>query len=246
MIKRIRFVVKVLRYRLKMRKRNILRANGVHILTALMGGGKTLTINYILTELIPDNQFLYVTDKAHFKALDSGRAVYVDLMQCFANGVQTKQLPLKINDRSCAGIVVEEVAIEFNRRKNRQSSYNDKFLGWIEMIVSLRHQGIPTIYILSQSYDLVDIQLHRVAQYKHEIYAFKKWSFDAYKYDDKLLYLPVSLTIVTRPKKRDNTDYDDTRKSAQRLKIDYRRHILTYNHVARRDYYNDLPMAKID
>lgn len=246
MIKRLRFWLDILRARRRARKRNILRANGVHVLTALMGGGKTLTINVMLQDMISDNQFIYVTDRAHVDALKCGTAVFVELMDCFSDGVQIKQLPLKINDKTCAGIVVEEVAIEFNRRKNRNASYNDKFLGWIEMIVSLRHQGIPAIYILSQSYELVDIQLHRIASFKHVIYPYKKWSYDAYKHNDKLLYLPSALTIVTYPKNKDNFDYDETRKSAQRIKIDYKRHILSYNHVARRDYYNSLPMIKID
>lgn len=217
---------------------NILVAQGVHSIVGLMGGGKTLLSNMIVQDMLPPNRFVYVIDKALSSALDDGRAVYADIFACFKDGSQIYRLPTKIQNRRVFGVILDEITLAFNRRNNKYGNYNDKFLGLIELIIALRHQGIRRIWILSQSYDNLDVQLMRLNKYKHLIYSKRGYNYDAFLDTRKMLVLPRSLKIVSQVR-NDFGEYVSI--LAQVLAVDYRRHITTYDHRALSDKYNSLP-----
>ena len=222
-------------------KTNILVAPGVHSIGALMGGGKTLLSNMLVQDMLPEGKFVYVVDRALVDALGDGRAVYVDLWACYKDGKQIYRLPTHVDGKSCYGIVLDEITKYFNRRNNKYGNYNDKFLGLVEMIISLRHQGINRVWVLSQSYDNIDVQLMRLIKYKHIIYASRRYNYDAYLATQKLLYIPRQLKIVSQTRTGD--DYESV--LCQVLDVDYKRHICTYNHRALADEYNHLPLLTL-
>lgn len=223
-------------------KTNILVNPGVHSVVALMGGGKTLLSNMLVQDMLPDDKFVYVVDRALVDAIGDGRAVYVDLWACYRDGKQIYRLPTRVNGKACYGIILDEITKYFNRRNNKYGNYNDKFLGLVEMIISLRHQGINRVWILSQSYDNIDVQLMRLIKYKHIIYASRRYNYDAYLATQKLLYVPKQLKIVSQIR-TDTDDYESV--LCQVLDVDYKRHICTYNHRALADEYNQLPLLTL-
>lgn len=223
-------------------KTNILINPGVHSMVALMGGGKTLLSNMLVQDMLPEGKFVYVVDRALTAALGDGRAVYVDLWACYKDGKQIYRLPTRVGNRQCYGIILDEITKYFNRRNNKFGNYNDKFLGLVEMILSLRHQGINRVWILSQSYDNIDVQLMRLIKYKHIIYASRCYNYDAYLATKKLLYLPRKLKIVSQIR-TDTDDYESV--VCQVLDVDYKRHICTYNHLALADEYDQLPLLTL-
>lgn len=242
---RLKYLLQSTRARMRWRrqnKTNILVNPGVHSIVALMGGGKTLLSNMLVQDMLPPNKFVYVVDKALTAALGDGRAVYVDLWACYKDGKQIYRLPTHVNGKSCYGIVLDEITKYFNRRNNKFGNYNDKFLGLVEMILSLRHQGINRVWILSQSYDNIDVQLMRLIKYKHIIYASRCYNYDAYLATQKLLYVPRRLKIVSQIR-TDADDYESV--LCQVLDVDYKRHICTYNHRALADEYNQLPLLTL-
>lgn len=242
---RIKYLLQSTRARIRWQrqnKTNILVNHGVHSIVALMGGGKTLLSNMLVQDMLPPGKFVYVVDRALTNALGDGRAVYVDLWACYKDGKQIYRLPTHINGKSCYGIVLDEITKYFNRRNNKYGNYNDKFLGLVEMIISLRHQGINRVWVLSQSYDNIDVQLMRLIKYKHIIYASRRYNYDAYLATQKLLYVPRQLKIVSQIR-TDTDDYESV--LCQVLDVDYKRHICTYNHRALADEYNQLPLLTL-
>lgn len=242
---RIKYLLQSTRARMRWQsqnKTNILVNHGVHSVVALMGGGKTLLSNILVQDMLPEGKFVYVVDRALVDALGDGRAVYVDLWACYKDGKQIYRLPTRVGDRQCYGIVLDEITKYFNRRNNKFGNYNDKFLGLVEMIISLRHQGINRIWILSQSYDNIDVQLMRLIKYKHIIYASRCYNYDAYLATQKLLYVPKQLKIVSQIR-TDTDEYESV--LCQVLDVDYKRHICTYNHRALADEYNQLPLLTL-
>ena len=242
---RVKYILQSTRARISWRrqnKTNILVNPGVHSIVALMGGGKTLLSNMLVQDMLPEGKFVYVIDRALESALGDGRAVYVDLWACYKDGKQIYRLPTRIGNRQCYGIVLDEITKYFNRRNNKYGNYNDKFLGLVEMILSLRHQGINRVWILSQSYDNIDVQLMRLIKYKHIIYASRCYNYDAYLATRKLLYLPRQLKIVSQIR-TDTDDYESV--VCQVLDVDYKRHICTYNHLALADEYEQLPLLTL-
>ena len=242
---RIKYLLQSTRARISWRrqnKTNILVAPGVHSIVALMGGGKTLLSNMLVQDMLPPGKFVYVVDKALTAALGDGRAVYVDLFACYKDGKQIYRLPTRVGNRQCYGIILDEITKYFNRRNNKYGNYNDKFLGLVEMVLSLRHQGINRVWILSQSYDNIDVQLMRLNKYKHVVYASRCYNYDAYLATQKLLYVPKQLKIVSQIR-TDTDDYESV--LCQVLDVDYKRHICTYNHRALADEYNHLPLLTL-
>lgn len=221
---------------------NILVSMGIHSIVALMGGGKTLLSNMIVQDMMPPDRFVYVIDRALTQGLDDGRAVYCDIFACFKGGKQIYRLPLKIDNRRCYGLILDEIVTHFNRRVNNRSDYNDRFLGLIEMCMSLRHQGIKRIWLLSQSYDNLDIQLMRLNKYRHLVYSKRAYSYTAYLSTRKMLVLPYKLKIVSQVRD-DRGEYESV--VGQVLPVDYNRHITTYDHQALAAKYNELPVLTI-
>jgi len=242
---RVKYLLQTARARITWRrqnKTNILVSHGVHSVVALMGGGKTLLSNMLVQDMLPEGKFVYVVDRALVDAIGDGRAVYVDLWACYKDGKQIYRLPTHVNGKSCYGIILDEITKYFNRRNNKYGNYNDKFLGLVEMIISLRHQGINRVWILSQSYDNIDVQLMRLIKYKHIIYASRRYNYDAYLATQKLLYVPRQLKIVSQTR-TDADEYESV--LCQVLDVDYKRHICTYNHRALEDEYNQLPLLTV-
>ena len=242
---RVKYLFQTTRARISWRrqnKTNILVSHGVHSVVALMGGGKTLLSNILVQDMLPPGKFVYVIDRALVDALGDGRAVYVDLFACYKDGKQVYRLPTYVNGKACYGIILDEITKYFNRRNNKYGNYNDKFLGLVEMVLSLRHQGINRVWILSQSYDNIDVQLMRLNKYKHVVYASRCYNYDAYLATQKLLYVPRQLKIVSQTR-TDADEYESV--LCQVLDVDYKRHICTYNHRALADEYNQLPLLTL-
>lgn len=241
---RLKFFWIILKYWFKGIFSNPLYANGVHFFEAPSGTGKTLLANIILQNSTNDHQFWY-SNLNQFEA--EKQAVFVP-ESMFANGKQIAKLPksLEINGKKkwANGIIFDELNASFNRRMNRKTSYNDVFIGLMEMIVSHRHQGMNKLYFLGQSKQLQDGQIQQVFKFYHVIYAKKRWNYELYKIGNGVNKTPKKLKVlhhIRTPEIDGNGNPVFVHFKTSKIKVSTEKHLLTYNHLGYAEKYNKLP-----
>lgn len=214
-------------------KENNLHAKGTHIITAYPGGGKSLLMNVIRNDVDNDKYFFL----SNIKEFDDVKTF--ELTDIFKGNEQIKRFPL-IDDkgRKLYGIVFDEINLQFNKRLNRKSDYNDIFVGLVEFLVSHRHQGVPRIYFIGQKLELQDTQLQSLFKYWHDIIKKKERYRYWYYYKYYFCKIPVKLKINNYVKIEDN-EYLEASKC--KIKIT-EKHLTNYNTKALADLYKDLPL----
>lgn len=217
------------------RRKSIYHANGSHITTGYPGSGKTLFQNHILNQIDKDKYFMY----CNIKEFDSDFVKVFKLEDMFQDGKQVKRFPTTDEQgRKCYGIILDEINLQFNRRMNRTSDYNNLFIGLVEFLVSHRHQDIPRVYFIGQKLELQDTQLFSLFKYQHDIIRTKRrpkyWYYKMFYYIE---YIPTKLFIVNRVK-----DLDDEFIELNLDKIKIKRYdLLNYNTKALANNYINLP-----
>lgn len=217
-------------------RENILHAPGTHIITAYPGGGKTLLANVIKNEVDSEKYFFL----CNLKEFDDVKTF--EMTDIFKNNEQIKRFPtIDEKGRKIYGIIFDEINLQFNKRLNRKSDYNDIFVGLVEFLVSHRHQNIPRIYFIGQKLELQDTQLQSLFKYWHDItkkvQRYKYWYYFKYCF----MKIPVKLK-VNNYIKIENNEYLQVGKR-QKIKIN-EKHLTTYNTKALADLYKDLPLLK--
>lgn len=246
-IKKLKFRYKVIRLKLKYlfrRRSNPIYNYGVHFIEGSAGSGKTLLANIMLQNTVSDNTFFY----SNINQFDNNKTKTVDFFSMFENGKQIKKLPKKIHDRYCAGLIIDELNANFNRRLNNRKDYNDVFIGLMQFSVTHRHQGIPKIYFLGQSLQLQDGQVMQIFKYRHIVKSSRRYSFDKYLHTKDIEKLPKKLR-VDHYIKSDNLDNSGApvfiKFKTTKIKVDYNKHIRSYNHLGYANQFKVLPDMQV-
>lgn len=208
----ITYIAALTRHIIKQRRTNILHYNGLHLIAGGTGSGKTLLSSIILNKIIPDNDSNNAFFWSNIDQYDKNKTKILNLNDVFYDGEQQKRL----YNRGCKGMILDEINLNFNRRNNGKKSYNDVFMGLIELSITHRHQGIPRIYYIGQSEELQDIQLQHIFRYKHVVKKRSKWSYYFYNVDGVIMTIPKYL-IVTSYIKNDNREWIFAKR--QKIKI---------------------------
>lgn len=215
------------------RKKDILRAEGVHIITGYQGSGKTLLMNKIIQET-DASKYFFLSSINEFNGVKS-----FDIGELFDNNEQVKRLPVVDEyGRKLYGVVLDEINREYNKRLNRTKNYNNTFIGLVEAIVSMRHQGIKRIYFIGQKLELQDTQLQSLFKYQHDIIKTKRFPFYWYYYDNGYInVMPRKLVIMHRIKSQEAYDeLIDYRKAKYKMREEY---FTTYDtHALAKEYIN--------
>lgn len=149
-----------------MQNKTPLYNNGIHLFEGPTGAGKTLLMNIVARNLLKGDGF-FLTSKDEFY---HDRIKNFDLKEIFSKGKINYQLPNFLPELGHnKGVIFEEINWEFNRRMNKQTSYNEMFLPLIEFCVGHRHAKIPRVYFIGQDSDLQDTQLQSIIKYRHII-----------------------------------------------------------------------------
>lgn len=98
-----------------------------------------------------------------------------NLEEFFNNGEQIKQF----DSKHFNAVILDEMHLLNNNRKNREKKYNEVFLPLINSFVLMRHYNLEHILIASQIYKN-DIQLMAILKYYHKVKVKK--GFDYYKW----------------------------------------------------------------
>lgn len=204
-------------------KPSILHALGTHIITAYPGGGKTLLMNKIIND-VDKEKYFFLSNMKEF----SGDNVYAfDIEDIFQDNEQIASFPvIDEKGRKLYGVIFDEINLQFNKRLNRKSAYNDIFIGLIEFLVSHRHQDVPRVYFIGQKLELQDTQLQSLFKIQHDIIKCKKFpKYKPYNLSGNLIYFPTKLKVIHKIK-NDLDEFLELKK--QKIKIkekDYK----TYN-----------------
>lgn len=212
----------------------ILHAPGSHIITAYPGMGKTLLMSKIINE-VDRSKYFFISNLDEFNDVKT-----FDINEFFNNNEQQKSVPL-IDEygRHIYAIIFDEINLQFNRRLNRKSSYNEIFVGLIEFLVSHRHQGIPRVYFIGQKLELQDTQLQSLFRYQHDILKCKRFPKYWFYYENgHINMIPRKLVIMHRLKSKETLDqFDDYKKKRYKIR---REDLENYNTKALADTYVSL------
>lgn len=182
-------------------RQSILYAKGTHFISAYPGGGKTLLMSHIIND-IDKSKYFFISNMAEFN--DSKT---IDIEKIFFDNKQNFSIPTKDEyGRTLYAIIFDEINLNFNKRLNRKTTYNDIFIGLVEFLVSHRHQDIPRIYFIGQKLELQDTQLISLFKYHHDIIKCKRWPFYWFYKENKYIdFIPRKLVIDNYVK-----DFNDT------------------------------------
>lgn len=219
------------------KKGSIYHSNGAHLISGYPGSGKTLFMNQIIRSVDSEKYFFL----SNIKEFDGVKTF--NLEEIFSNGEQIRSFPTEDEKgRKLYGVIFDEINLQFNRRMNKSTDYNNLFIGLIEFLVSHRHQDVPRVYFIGQKLELQDGQLQSLFKYQHDIIRTKRWpAFWYYKMFKCVVYIPRKIDIVNRVK---SIDDDFIELDLQRIKIE-RKSLLTYNTKALGEQYSKLENVKV-
>lgn len=210
---------------------------GVYFISGYPGSGKTMLASHIINS-VDASKYYFLTNIDEFY---QSNVYSFDLDSVIGNGTIIGKLPIKIENKRLYGVIIDEVNLKFNRRNNRRSSYNDMFIGLIELCTSYRHLGIPRIYFIGQFEQLQDIQLQVCFKYFYNIVRSRKIaSYSIYKEKGIISYIPSKIRLQAK-RRGLNGEFSNYSKKIKFKKEDY----LNYNHLGLKDKYNNVGYAPI-
>ena len=181
-------------------KSSLLTAGGVHYIDSSSGGGKTLLMNYILRNLLVKGGFFWT----NIDEFNHPRVLTFDINRLFKDG----EMKFRLNRTAeftnskgdpivhyCKGVIYDELNGFFNRRNNRQSDYNSRFVPLVKNTVIHRHLGLPRIYFIGQSLMLQDTQIQQILKYRHYVQAKFRWRYYFWRQELRLVFAPYKLKI---------------------------------------------------
>lgn len=233
---RITFSVELLKNKLK-KEEYWWSANGVYFISGFQGSGKTLLMNKIINNTKGNYYWL-----ANINEFNQQNVYTFNLNDILANGTVINRLPTLIDGQRLYGVIFDEINLKFNRRNNRFNTYNDMFIGLIELITSMRHIGINRIYFIGQFFELQDIQLQTVFKYHVNIVkSLKKPVYSIWRDNGTLIFPPRKIVIEMKRKGDNNIFQTRYKKIIKFNDVDY----ITYDHRGLASNYNKLPYANI-
>ncbi len=216
---------------------SIYHANGAHLISGYPGSGKTLFMNQ-LRNSVDNEKYFFLSNIKEFDGVKT-----FNLEDIFSNGEQIRSFPtVDEKGRKLYAVIFDEINLQFNRRMNKSSDYNNLFIGLIEFLVSHRHQDVPRVYFIGQKLELQDGQLQSLFKYQHDIIRTKRWpAYWYYKENKKVVFIPRKIDIVNRVK---SIDDEFLELNMQRIKIE-RNSLTTYNTKALGEQYSKLEKVKV-
>lgn len=210
---------------------------GVYFISGYPGSGKTMLANHIINS-VDNEQYFFLTNIDEFY---QSNVYNFELDSIIGNGTIINKLPTKVDNRKLYGVIIDEVNLKFNRRNNRRNTYNDMFIGLIELCTSYRHLGIPRIFFIGQFEQLQDVQLQVVFKYYYNIVRTRKIpSYSIFKEKGIIAYIPHK--IVVQAKRRGlNGDFVNYTKKIKFKKHDYQ----SYDHLGLKKTYDKLGYCSI-
>ena len=221
------------------KENDILTALGSHIITGYPGAGKTLLAEHIIYN-VDKEKYFFLSSKNEF----FNENVYnFRLEDIFNDNQQKRSFPIiDAKGRELYGIVFDEINLDFNKRLNRRSDYNDVFIGLIEFIITHRHQNVPRIYFIGQKFELQDTQLQSLFKYHHDIIKKRVWpKFKPYNLTGKLIYYPVKLKLINYVKD-EKDELLNIGKEKVKISVD---ECNSYNTKALGEAYSKLPVVNV-
>lgn len=221
-------------------RKSLLKAAGTHFIAGYPGSGKTLLMNSIISQYDPKKYF-FLCNMGEFNGHDN---VYsFKLEEVFKDQKQVRSFPVIDHlGRKLAGVIFDEINLNFNRRANNQKSYNEIFIGLIEFLVSHRHQGVPTIWFIGQKMELQDGQLQLLFKYYHDIVITKRrpsyWIYKEAKEENTIVYLPTKIKYNNYVK----SFQDEFILTRQSIKKFTKKDFTTYNTKYLGEEYRKLPI----
>ena len=216
-------------------REGVLHATGSHIITGYPGSGKTLLLNKIINQ-VDKTKYFFLSNMDEFNGVNT-----FNIEDLFNDTTQKKSLPLKDEyGRRLYGVIFDEINLQFNKRLNRKSDYNNLFIGLIEFLVSHRHQGVPRVYFIGQKLELQDTQLQSLFKYQHDIIKTKRSPKYWFYYDNGYInMIPRKLIVIHRTKSQEAQDvFIDWKKSKYKI---YENDLKSYNTKALAMNYITLP-----
>lgn len=174
---------------------SILKAPGAHFIAGFPGSGKTLLMNSIINSY-DKSKYFFLCNMGEFAGQENVYSFKIE--EVFSEQKQVKSFPTVDHlGRKLAGVIFDEINLNFNRRANKQRDYNSLFIGLIEFLVSHRHQGVPAIWFIGQKLALQDSQLQILFKYYHDIiYTVRRpsyWIYKESKDDDVIAFIPKKI-----------------------------------------------------
>jgi len=179
-----------------------IKRNGIHVITGVTGGGKTLLAHTL--SLSDMNKGYTVYSNSRF---NSG-VKYIEIEDYFDNFEQKKPLENGI-------VIFDEIQRQFNKRQNRRNDYNEIFVPLIEWLTTHRHNGVPRVYFLTQSYAQLDVQLQNLIHNIHVVTTSSLPDFKVWLRSDKWSVTFRPFKVFYFSKKRSEIDKDDIQKYIQ-------------------------------
>lgn len=196
------FLFSLLWIKLKMILKAPLYKNGIHCVVGDTGGGKSLIAHKLATYYL--NRGYKVVSNSKF----NNRMTVIDIADYFNEFEQKK--PLK----NCI-VIFDEIQRQFNRRQNKKNDYNEIFIPMIEWLTTHRHQGVPKVIFLTQSYNQLDLQLQNLIHRVHFVYTKEGGDYDLWL-KRKSLRAPIRpKAIFYYSKRKKDIDANDIQKYIQ-------------------------------
>ena len=185
-----KFIIKIIIEFFK-RQKNVLFRRGSHIITGFPGMGKTLLMNYIKNN-VDATKYFVISNIKEFEGVPQFK-----IKDIFDDNQQIRSFPKKDElGRKLYAVIFDEINLNFNKRLNRRTDYNNLFIGLIEFLVSHRHQHVNRVYFIGQKLELQDTQLQSLFTYQHNIVGKKeKYRYWHYLYSEYLQRVPVALYV---------------------------------------------------
>lgn len=231
---------------------NILYAKGSHIITGFNGSGKSLLLSHLINS-VDSTKYFWLCNMKEYNQ-DNVKTFNID--DVFNDKKQQLRFP-KIDEkgRKLYAIIFDEINLKFNRRDNKTTAYNTRFLGLMEFLVARRHQGIERIYFIGQRINLQDAQVFSMFQYQHDIFQKKEtyiyywWRWLKYlKAEDKrkvfkyFYRIPKYIRLVNLYKSID----DDVFIPGDEIKVKLQPNdFIKYDTHALNKDYEGLPLVKV-
>ncbi len=203
--------------------------NGIKCVTGDTGGGKSL-LAHIISQAKKDK--IKIVSNSKF----NNDMEIIDIFDHF-NEFEIKK------DLSNCIVIFDEIQKDFNKRMNRANDYNAVFIPLIEWLTTRRHRNVPMVIFLTQSWDMLDVQLQRIIENVIFVTGKPRQVFSAWVRTSKIRPLVAPKAIQYYARRRKDLLDSDIEKYVSRKKIKYRKirkykvpvtieHLLTFDTFA--------------
>lgn len=232
------------RYILSQSERDPFDEGGNQYINAPVGGGKSSIMFAKMKDFAKrSGKASYVTtamEKPKYKNME--RYVYhrvFNLQEFFSEGKQIRNFDTDHFDT----IIVDELHLLNNNRKNKEKAYNDIFLPLVNNSILMRHKGIKTILFASQMLKN-DIQLMSLLKYYHKVKAVKGIDYRQWLIDGKFKITIIGWKVQTYTIEMTDNGFK-LHKHKFWFKKNYPAYLRDFETLAMKDINNDLPKDNI-